>query len=106
MTYAFDPEVAAGIPTLPALDVSDLPEARRLNAEMMAAAGEPDDDGVTVSEHLVPGPAGAPPVGLRVYRPDRVGAPAGLYNVHGGGFVLGDLDSDHARMLERHALRL
>lgn len=100
MSYAFDPEVAAGIPALPELDVADLAEARRMNTEMMAAAGVPDTAGVTVSERWVPGESGAPDVRLRIYRPDRISAPAAIYNVHGGGFVLGDLESDHARLLQ------
>lgn len=100
MTYPIDPELVPGIPMFPDLDLTDPAAARRLNEELMRAAGTPDPTGVAVTEQLVDGPAGAPGVRLRLYRPQRVTAPAALYNVHGGGFVLGDLESDHARLLE------
>lgn len=47
---------------------------------------------VATRDHLVPGPAGAPDVMVRTYRPAglRTGAPA-LYWIHGGGMVLGDV---------------
>lgn len=45
-----------------------------------------------VEEHRVPGPGGAVPV--RIYRPDGVSEPsAALYLIHGGGWVIMDLDS-------------
>jgi acetyl esterase/lipase len=66
-----------------------------------AAFGEPDRSGVQVRDELVPGPDGAPDVRLRIYTPDRVVAPAAIYDVHGGGFVLGTID-----MFDGHNLRL
>jgi acetyl esterase/lipase len=47
---------------------------------------------VTTEDGTVPGPAG--PIGVRVYRPGRTVDPAPLVvNLHGGGFVLGNLDA-------------
>ncbi|MFJ6217178.1 alpha/beta hydrolase [Streptomyces sp. NPDC092296] len=51
---------------------------------------------VTARERRVPGPPGTPDVLVRIYRPSA--APAGLPAVlwiHGGGFVLGNVDSVH-----------
>ncbi|MGW6206652.1 alpha/beta hydrolase [Streptomyces sp. NPDC055089] len=52
--------------------------------------------GVEVTERRVPGPPGAPEVRVRVYRPAGAGPalPAVLW-IHGGGFVLGNVDSVH-----------
>lgn len=45
---------------------------------------------VTVEEHLVPGPAGAPEVALAILRPDAAPRPAPLiYNIHSGGMIMG-----------------
>lgn len=100
MTYAFDPELAAVVPLLPQGEFTDLPRARAQMSEMMTLMGAADATGVQVEDVRVPGPDGAPDVTLRIYRPDSVAAPAAVYDVHGGGFVLGDLEIDHARNLE------
>ena len=52
---------------------------------------------VTVEEKLIPGPSGAPDVRVRVYTPS--GTPTsrpGFVYIHGGGFVIGNLDQDDA----------
>ncbi|HEV7974136.1 alpha/beta hydrolase [Amycolatopsis sp.] len=96
MTYAFDPEIAAAISMLPQTDFSDLPAARRQIRELGATMlGEPDTTGITVREELVPGPDGAPDVRVRIYVPDRIAAPAAVFDVHGGGFIAGDLEMGH-----------
>jgi acetyl esterase/lipase len=47
---------------------------------------------VATEDRTLPGPAG--PLGVRLYRPTRRAAPAPLVvNLHGGGFVLGNLDA-------------
>ncbi len=97
MTYAFDPELAAALAVMPSIDLTDLPTARTMLSEAIAALHTPDTTGVQVRDELVPGPDGD--VRLRVYTPDRPIAPASVYSVHGGGFIVGDLDGDHARNL-------
>jgi acetyl esterase len=96
MTYAIDPELAAALAMLPANDLTDLPAARRGFADLIAAMPQPDATGVRVEDRLVPGLDGAPDVPIRIYRPERPVAPAAVYDVHGGGFILGDLDVVHA----------
>ena len=55
----------------------------------------------SVEDGSVPGPAGAVPV--RTYRPEGDAPHPTIVFFHGGGFVIGDLDThdDHARLLSR-----
>jgi acetyl esterase len=93
MSYAFDPELAEAVAAMPPTEMSDIPSARVQMAENFAAVfGEPDRSGVQVRDELVPGPDGAPDVRLRIFIPDRVAAPAAIYDVHGGGFIVGTID--------------
>ncbi|WP_370941833.1 alpha/beta hydrolase [Amycolatopsis sp. cg5] len=101
MTYAFDPEIAAAIPMLPHSDLSDLPGTReRLKGLLAEMQGSLDTTGVSVRDQLIPGPEGAPDVPVRIYVPERRTAPAAILDVHGGGFMVGDLDFDHAANLQ------
>jgi len=99
VSYAFDPELAAAIELLPKIDLTDLTAAREAMKKLLAEQPQPDGTGVTVTDLVVPGPAGAPDVPLRIYRPDTPSGPVGIYDVHGGGFILGDLDMVHASNL-------
>jgi acetyl esterase/lipase len=93
VTYPFDPELAATVAMMPSVEMTDIPAARAQMVETFAAIyGEPDRSGVQVRDEFVPGPDGAPDIRLRIYTPDRVVAPAAIYDVHGGGFVVGSID--------------
>jgi acetyl esterase/lipase len=73
----------------------------RENANLLAAqrAAAADTDGVAVESRSIPGPDGRQ-LGLRLYR-GRTGSPAPLVvYAHGGGFVTGNLDTDHAHCVE------
>ncbi|WP_410598632.1 alpha/beta hydrolase [Amycolatopsis sp. lyj-90] len=97
MTYAFDPEIAPAVPLLPKVSLDDIPAARELLKTVFAEMrGEVDTTGVAVRDELVPGPEGAPEVRVRIYTPDRIAAPAAILDVHGGGFIVGDLEIDHS----------
>ncbi|QYN18085.1 alpha/beta hydrolase [Amycolatopsis sp. DSM 110486] len=102
MDYAFDPEIAAALPMIPDTgDLRDLVSAREKMKEMTAElVGDVDETGVTVRDTTVPGPEGAPDVAVRIYTPDNIASPALLFNVHGGGFIVGDVDTDHAGVVE------
>jgi acetyl esterase len=79
----------AGIPEYASQTPDD---ARALMASVMAAAPKPTDlpDLASVSDSTIPGPHGAIPV--RRYTPH--GVPKGtIVYFHGGGWVLGDLDT-------------
>lgn len=95
-TYVFDPEIAAGAAVLPRLDASDVVVRRKQLAQLLASMPAPDTAGLTVTDRTVPGPDGAPEVRVRIYRPDVLAGPIGILDVHGGGFILGDLETSHA----------
>lgn len=99
MSYAFDPEVAALIPLLPPLD-ADPAETTAAMESMLAQLPAPDTTGLKVEDRQVPGWNGNPEVTVRVYRPVQPAAPAAVYWIHGGGFVTGNLEMDHARNVE------
>jgi acetyl esterase len=100
MPYAFDPELSAALMMFPDVVVTDLAEARAQATRMIAEMSVPDPTGVQVEERQVPGGDGDPDLTLRIYRPEQVAARGVVYNVHGGGFILGDLEIDHVRNLE------
>ena len=98
MTYAFDPELAPIVGLLPLSDLSDVAASRDGLAAMIGPlnAGV-DSTGIDISDHTVSGTHGA--VAVRVYAPSgpapASGRPA-LVDIHGGGFVVGDIDMEHA----------
>lgn len=67
----------------------------RWASERMRPRRAPAD--VRIEEHIVPGPEGAPPVSVRLYRPRSAQGPtpALLWN-HGGGFLFGSPVQDEA----------
>jgi acetyl esterase/lipase len=71
----------------------DLPAARTRMAELAAAVERPPvPAGLTTEDRYAPGPAGAPDVLVRLYRPPDLPSPAAaLYWVHGGGMILGSI---------------
>ena len=99
MTYNYDPELAPLLDLLPDtedLDISDPVKSRAGFTELIAAMNaELDQDGVTIDNRSIPGPEGAPEVPLRIYTPEDLSSTVpGLLHIHGGGFVIGDLNSE------------
>src|SRR3954470_12618673 len=78
---------AMGLPPLDALPVAD---ARAAIMQMVAAAGAPEPV-ARVENRTIPGPAGDIPV--RLYAPEAEGPLPLLVYYHGGGWVIGNLDS-------------
>ena len=91
--------------TFPRFDISDVEGARAVLKDWIEAAiaegfERPTDDRIEEIERTIPGPDGAPDVPIRIYMPvDRSEAGPGFVNFHGGGFLLGDLESEHPRCL-------
>ena len=64
---------------------------RQLYNAMCARFSQPYPPGLSVTDGVVPGPGGG--IAVRIYRPDIAEDPPLLIYLHGGGFVVGDLDS-------------
>ena len=96
--YELDPEIAPLVAAMPQFEATDVAEARRLFAAFIAAQPpyEPPIP-LTIVDDVASGPDGTGSVPVRVYAPagaDRDPLPGVLY-LHGGGFSVGDLDSEH-----------
>jgi acetyl esterase len=94
--YSYDPELMPVVALLPSLDISDIQAARdaRLSMRRQRPAFVPPES-VVISRRSVPGPPGDPDIELCIITPREFSAPApALYWIHGGGFVLGDVDGD------------
>jgi acetyl esterase/lipase len=68
-----------------------------LNGMLEAMTADlPPNENVLLEDRVVPGPEGGPDLAVRVYRPvNAVGPLPGILFIHGGGMVLGTLDTDH-----------
>jgi acetyl esterase/lipase len=99
VTYAFDPELAAAVELMPRVDLAEIGAARAVFHELTARQLLPDDTGVTVTNLDIPGPESGSQVPLRIYQPARPSGMAGIYDVHGGGFIFGDLEMVHSSNL-------
>jgi acetyl esterase len=95
-----DPQLEAFLPLVPNEDLSD-PVADRKDSMERAAARPPLDTGdMEIEDRTVPAD---PDVAVRVYRPrDAQGAVVWL---HGGGYVVGNLDTEHpwCAMIAEHS---
>lgn len=95
-----DPELRAGLELLPPdlLDLNDIPGTRAKLKTLFGSLPAPVIEGVSSVDRLVPGPADEPAVPVRIYQPTNRPAllPALLW-IHGGGYVLGDIEGDDAR---------
>jgi triacylglycerol lipase len=102
ITARIDPKIAELLRTFPltaATTRDEIPAAR----ERRLVAPTELSDRVERTEHLVPGPEGAPPVPVRVHRPVPVAAPTGdgplpcVLSIHGGGYIVGTYADDDLR---------
>ena len=90
-----DPQIQVVLDALATLEAPDFSEQTPAQVReayktfSMAGAGEPEVG--SVEDRTIPGPEGAIPV--RVFRPSGEGTAGGLVYYHGGGWVIGDLDS-------------
>ncbi|HST26221.1 MAG TPA: alpha/beta hydrolase [Gaiellaceae bacterium] len=93
---ALDPQAQAFLDRLKELGVPGLgelsPEEHRATGDAAAAAVFGPVPDVPWDDRTIPGPAG--PIPVRVYRPVGEPAPVLLY-FHGGGWVLGSLETVH-----------
>ena len=85
-----DPELEAFIALFPPADLTDPVTERKHLAALAAAVPAPDTTGMEIQDRTVPAD---PPVAVRIYRPQL--AQGAIVWLHGGGFVMGDLDTEH-----------
>jgi len=89
---SLDPELRAALAAMPSLGdlTGDVVNARIAIEEMLAAFQVPPSENITIENRHIPGPAGAPKVGIRLYtpKPRTERLPAVLW-IHGGGFLVG-----------------
>ena len=96
-----DPELAAMIDLLPKMDLADPVAARRAFDALIGSIrfDIPGIETLDIEDRTVPGFDGDPDVPVRVYRPvgTTTGASVpGILMIHGGGFVIGSVESEHA----------
>ncbi|QES48515.1 esterase [Streptomyces venezuelae] len=84
-----DPELEAFVPLLPRTDLNDPVAYRTMYAELAAARPAPDTTGLEIEARTVPAD---PEVPVRIYRPLSGAAPGAFIWLHGGAWVVGDLD--------------
>ncbi|MEV2222574.1 alpha/beta hydrolase fold domain-containing protein [Nocardia vinacea] len=85
-----DPELEAFIAFLPELDLTDPVAARKQYAAHVTARRASDIVGLVIDDRTVPAD---PEVSVRIYRPHQ--ARGAVVWMHGGGWVMGDLDTEH-----------
>jgi len=101
----YDPTIEAFAKTIPRLDASDVEKIRAQVEDyrnLMESKGmaRPTDIRIKEIDHSIPGPEGTPDIPIRIYMPKkRTEAGPGYVNFHGGGFIFGDLESEHHRSL-------
>jgi acetyl esterase/lipase len=101
-----DPELRAMVERLPTdrtLNLNEISKARvkmkKMVTELLAAM--PPVEGITSQDHFAPGSQGGPAVRVRVYRSnDQQNKLPALYWIHGGGYVMGDIDYDDRLMMQ------
>jgi acetyl esterase/lipase len=101
----YDSEINAIAAQFPRLNVADANETRatvkaRKEQAIQDGFERPSDEGVEEIDLTIPGPDGTTNIPIRIYMP-RVRSSAGpaFINFHGGGFIMGDLETEHARCL-------
>ncbi|WP_033263158.1 alpha/beta hydrolase [Amycolatopsis vancoresmycina] len=88
-------------PDAPPFTPETIPELRRAMAAQFPPAAEVVGDApVDVEERTIPGPEGAPDLTVTILSPrERTGAVPALYNIHGGGMMVGCRAMDTPRLL-------
>ena len=97
-----DPSLLPGLDFMPPLDITveSLPAVRQGMEQMSAMAPEPQDSGVEWRDERIIAPAGHELL-VRIYRPvDAEGELPAILHVHGGGYVVGSVTTNHLSNIE------
>ncbi len=93
-----DPELAPFVEALPPFDLTD-PVAARAGFEAMLEQMSLDIPGIEtleITDRTIGGWQGDPDVAVRIYAPkDRAGPVPGIVTIHGGGFIIGSIQTEH-----------
>jgi acetyl esterase/lipase len=77
--------------------IPDIVARRATVAQIFAMLPAVENPDVVKEDRTVPGPDGEPDITVRIYRPVAAsGALPGIYYIHGGGMVLGDVAGEDA----------
>jgi acetyl esterase/lipase len=77
--------------------VPDIVERRAVLTQLLAGLEVPPNPNVTSQDRVIPGPDGEPDISVRIYRPvAATGTLPGIYFIHGGGMILGDVAGEDA----------
>jgi acetyl esterase len=98
---SMDPELEAFVPLIPDIDLTDPLTARKLYVELVGTkpaadaispwnSSATDGTAVVIEDLMVPAD---PDVPVRIYRPHQ--AQGAVVWMHGGGWMMGDLDTEH-----------
>jgi acetyl esterase len=96
VSHAYDPDLMELAGSVPRSELVDPVVARVQMAALYGAAlGALDTGDIQIEDRIIPGRGEGEQVPVRIYRPAQTeGLVGGVLSIHGGGFVLGDLDSD------------
>lgn len=101
MTYAYDPELEDAVRFIPTLDISDLASARsKINAFVKTANKKLKFDRLNIKDIQIGASTGNHTITIRLYepidKPHNGSKDAALLYLHGGGFVMGNIETEHA----------
>jgi len=101
----FDPEIAPILQVMPpntAPTVAEIPAMRSAGAmPTPSAADVVAGRAIDVEERTIPGPPDAPDLEVTILRPHGASsAVPGLYNIHGGGMIMGHRSMDTGRLAD------
>ena len=86
--HLVDPYLVPLLDLFPTVILNSENLAQMRSRDLPLSPIEPND--VSLRIEAVPGPAGAPDVGLHIYTPSALAAPVGcIFHIHGGGYVGG-----------------
>jgi acetyl esterase/lipase len=77
--------------------IPDIVTRRATLSQLLGGIEVPPNPNVTSQDRVIPGPDGQPDISVRIYRPAAAaGTLPGIYFIHGGGMVLGDVEGEDA----------
>jgi acetyl esterase/lipase len=77
--------------------IPDIVVRRATLTQILGGIEVPPNPNVTSEDRVVPGPDGEPDISVRIYRPvAAAGTRPGIYYIHGGGMVLGNVEGEDA----------